>query len=86
MSAFPEKRTPDCMLTSREGEDAEFCIPFTCWVKNFDHGLVGLRAHELPSRRPASQLSQCEKSSRKFSSDNKFRIEGYRENLRNAFP
>ena len=33
MSAFPEKRMPDCMLTSREGgggEGAEFCIPFNC--------------------------------------------------------
>ena len=33
-------------------------------VKNFDDGLVGLTAHELPFFRPASQLSQCEKSSK----------------------
>ena len=59
MSAFPEKRTPDCMLTSREGEDAEFCIPFTCCKCTFfwiwlNHRLF--RSHKMQTEMTVLQF------------------------------
>ena len=59
MSAFPEKRMPDCMLTSREGGGAEFCIPFNCCKCTFfwiwlNHRLF--RSHKMQTEMTVLQF------------------------------